>query len=68
MIRLNVRYPLSDASDIALEYIHSGIDALIGRLDRLEIRKRIRFADPWETGRCLYALFILPFPLSCPFP
>jgi hypothetical protein len=28
VIRLNVRYPLSDASDIALEYIHSGIDAL----------------------------------------
>jgi hypothetical protein len=28
IIRLNVRYPLSDASDIALEYIHSGIDAL----------------------------------------
>jgi len=28
VIRLNIRYPLSDASDIALEYIHSGIDAL----------------------------------------
>lgn len=28
VIRLNVRYPLSDASDVALEYIHSGIDAL----------------------------------------
>jgi hypothetical protein len=28
VIRLNVRYPLSEASDIALEYIHSGIDAL----------------------------------------
>jgi len=28
VIRLNVRYPISDASDIALEYIHSGIDAL----------------------------------------
>jgi len=28
VIRLNVRYPLSDASDIGLEYIHSGIDAL----------------------------------------
>jgi len=28
VIRLNVRYPLSDASDIALEYIHSGIDNL----------------------------------------
>ena len=28
VIRLAIRYPLSDASDIALEYIHSGIDAL----------------------------------------
>jgi len=28
VIRLNIRYPLTDASDIALEYIHSGIDAL----------------------------------------
>jgi len=28
VIRLNIRYPLSDASDIGLEYIHSGIDAL----------------------------------------
>jgi hypothetical protein len=28
VIRLNIRYPLSEASDIALEYIHSGIDAL----------------------------------------
>ena len=28
VIRLVIRYPLSDASDIALEYIHSGIDAL----------------------------------------
>jgi hypothetical protein len=28
VIRLKIRYPLSDASDIALEYIHSGIDAL----------------------------------------
>ena len=28
VIRLTIRYPLSDASDIALEYIHSGIDAL----------------------------------------
>ena len=28
VIRLNVRYPLSDASDIALEYIHAGIDNL----------------------------------------
>jgi len=28
VIRLNIRYPLSDASDIALEYIHSGVDAL----------------------------------------
>jgi hypothetical protein len=28
VIRLNISYPLSDASDIALEYIHSGIDAL----------------------------------------
>jgi len=28
VIRLNLSYPLSDASDIALEYIHSGIDAL----------------------------------------
>ena len=28
VIRLHIRYPLSAASDIALEYIHSGIDAL----------------------------------------
>jgi hypothetical protein len=28
VIRLQIRYPLSEASDIALEYIHSGIDAL----------------------------------------
>ena len=28
VIRLAIRYPLSDASDIALEYIHSGVDAL----------------------------------------
>ena len=28
VIRLKIAYPLSDASDIALEYIHSGIDAL----------------------------------------
>jgi hypothetical protein len=28
VIRLAIRYPLSEASDIALEYIHSGIDAL----------------------------------------
>jgi len=28
VIRLQIRYPLSDASDVALEYIHSGIDAL----------------------------------------
>ena len=28
VIRLVIRYPLSEASDIALEYIHSGIDAL----------------------------------------
>jgi hypothetical protein len=28
VIRLNIHYPLSDASDISLEYIHSGIDAL----------------------------------------
>jgi len=28
VIRLNISYPLSDASDVALEYIHSGIDAL----------------------------------------
>ena len=28
VIRLNIRYPLSDASDIALEYIHAGIDNL----------------------------------------
>jgi len=28
VIRLNVRYPLSEVSDIALEYIHSGIDSL----------------------------------------
>jgi hypothetical protein len=27
VIRLNVRYPLSDSSDIALEYVHMGIDS-----------------------------------------
>jgi hypothetical protein len=41
VIRLNIRYPLTDASDVALEYIHSGIDALT--LAKLRGEYLIRF-------------------------